>query len=108
MRSMNRATVAVTTEANAAAMTKATASSTRLPRRMKFLKPVIGCPPRGGGCCRSSGTLDTLTGPGDRQEVGHRGRRDRGHGALLDAEDDQSAGQPVRRGIGRGWGQGQD
>ncbi len=36
------ATVAVTTVAKAVAMTKATASSTRLPRRMKFLKPVMG------------------------------------------------------------------
>ena len=42
---MTMPTVAVTTAANAAAMMKATASSTRLPLRMKFLKPVM-TPPR--------------------------------------------------------------
>ena len=42
MMPMISATVAVTTVAKAVAMMKATASSTRLPRRMKFLKPVMG------------------------------------------------------------------
>ena len=36
--------VAVTTAAKAAPMMNATASSTRLPRRMKFLKPFMGVP----------------------------------------------------------------
>ena len=36
---MSSATVAVTTVAKAVAMMNATASSTRLPRRMKSLKP---------------------------------------------------------------------
>ena len=34
----------VTTVANDAPMMNATASSTRLPRRMKALKPLMGCP----------------------------------------------------------------
>ena len=42
-RPMISATVAVTTLANAVPMTKATASSMRLPRRMKFLNPDMLC-----------------------------------------------------------------
>ncbi len=41
MMDMITRTVAVTTAAKARPMTNATASSTRLPRRMKFLKPVM-------------------------------------------------------------------
>ena len=44
IRSMMIAVNDVITAANAAAMMNATASSTRLPRRMKFLNPVMLSP----------------------------------------------------------------
>src|SRR5512133_1972813 len=74
---MSTSTVAVTTVANAAAMTNATASSTRLPRRMKFLNPVMTCLPRGRpgdgpGCSDPA----TLAGNHHTEEVGGRGARD--------------------------------
>src|SRR3954454_6281187 len=91
---MSRLTVAVTTAAKAAAMTNATASSTRLPRRMKFLKPVTSPPEFGGGPDKPS----VLASPRDGQEVRDRGRRDGRDLGLPDAEHHP----PPRQSVGGG------
>src|SRR5688500_5694132 len=75
---MTMPTVAVTTAANAAAMMKATASSTRLPLRMKFLKPVM-TPPRPRSGSPWFGRSHTLARPGVAEEPRDAGLGDRGH-----------------------------
>src|SRR3954470_1905745 len=86
------ATVAFTTLTKAAAMMKATASSTRLPRRMKFLKPVmVTLPlrdPSGAGAVCSTNLVTP-----DRDE-NRRGRRGGDLGRLIgrDRGDHQPAG----------------
>src|SRR5688500_3067714 len=96
--SMSSATVAVTTVANAAPMTNATASSIRLPRRMKFLKPLT---------LTSEWVLErpTLVRPSDGQEARHGRGRDGRDVRLPDAEDHQPSRQPVGGGVGGRWWQ---
>src|SRR6478735_2659660 len=79
-----RSTVAVTTAANAPAMMNATASSTRLPRRMKFLNPLMP---------------GTLVGEGERDEGADRGARDASDIGRVRADHDQPPGQPGRRSL---------
>src|SRR4029077_17248170 len=102
MSPISRSTVALTTAAKASAMMRATASSTRLPRRVKFLNPdmdilLSGRPGDGRGL---GGTGVTLAGNDDAEEVGRSGARDLGDLPRQGPDHDEPPGRRTRRRAG--------
>src|SRR6186997_3586131 len=99
---MITATVAVTTAANAVAMMNATASSTRLPRRMKFLNPVISVSSRRPSRTAGHWTPVTLAVDHDAEDLGRGGGGDAVDVLGEGRDDHQPAGEAGRRAVGLG------